>query len=224
MCVVSKKRMVWYLKKNLAELVNQDPPRFRLLFEPGGPGASYRDMLHRKNECVVCGKKSGLTKHHVVPICYRRNFPESMKSRNMRDVLMLCRDHHEEYEEKAEELRRLISKEFGVPLSFRLDPERTTILGKIYSLRQFGSTMPHKRKIILKGEIDTYLAWNSQTCEEFLSSIKKEKIRISHGYKVVLKITDLEAFVERWRAHFVATMHPQYLPQDWARDLPNIST
>jgi hypothetical protein len=35
---------------------------------------------------------------------------------------------------------------------------------------------------------------------------------------VVAAVVDLQAFVERWRRHFVSTLEPPFLPQGWRVD------
>jgi hypothetical protein len=40
----------------------------------------------------------------------------------------------------------------------------------------------------------------------------------SHGEAVIAAFGDLQAFVERWRRHFVEVMKPSYMPENWRVD------
>ena len=52
-----------------------------------------------------------------------------------------------------------------------------------------------------------------------LKKVKNEsKIKYDHGYHLVQKLDThekLEAFVRRWRQHFLDTMNPEYMPVGW---------
>lgn len=60
------KKIQWYLDKDLAEIVSENPLTIRLNFEPNGRTGSskplkdlYDDHFYtvaRENKCVVCGK------------------------------------------------------------------------------------------------------------------------------------------------------------------------
>ena len=44
------------------------------------------------------------------------------------------------------------------------------------------------------------------------------KTKYDHGYHLVQKLDThekLEAFVRRWRQHFLDTMNPEYMPIGW---------
>ena len=65
----------WYLTRNLADKIS--PTAIQLRFKPNGPGhmGDHYYMSQKENKCVVCGTESQLTRHHVIPYCYRRYFP-----------------------------------------------------------------------------------------------------------------------------------------------------
>ena len=95
-----EKKINWYLKRDLAQIVNLDPLTIKLNFEPNGLGNHNKvyGLGEMDNLCVVCGNNIEITRHHVVPICYRRFFPIEKKSHNFHDVLSVCADCHENYE------------------------------------------------------------------------------------------------------------------------------
>ena len=91
------KKANWYLKRNLGEVISQYPLKVKLKFKPRGLGNHNKSfgLTEMSNECVICGASEYLTRHHVVPYCYRRYFPTSIKSHNFHDVLSLCVKCHD---------------------------------------------------------------------------------------------------------------------------------
>ena len=85
-----------YLKKGIAEMVSNDPFTFRILFEPKGKGIP--NQIPRKNECEVCMSTVELTKHHVIPLAFRKLMPLELKEHKSDDLVVLCETHHREYE------------------------------------------------------------------------------------------------------------------------------
>ncbi|GKT34904.1 hypothetical protein ADUPG1_008169 [Aduncisulcus paluster] len=91
--------------------------RFGLLKEKllsTSPLLSSISYLH--NKCAVCGSNESLSRHHVVPYCYRKHFPNSLKEKTSRDVIILCCKHHTEIEDVTEMIRAHIADLSGVPL------------------------------------------------------------------------------------------------------------
>ena len=61
LCFCDYKKMTWYVSRNLAELISEDPPVFRLYFEPNSRGCVDEDSKSsnfyaapRSNCCVIC--------------------------------------------------------------------------------------------------------------------------------------------------------------------------
>ena len=52
----------------------------------------------------------------MVPACYRRCFPTSLKSHRSHDIVLLCIFCHQKAHKAAEQLKRSIAREYGVPL------------------------------------------------------------------------------------------------------------
>jgi len=64
-----------------------------------------------------------------------------------------------------------------------------------------------------------YLILRQRHQEEFDLFKEKNKKRYDHGYHVVSKLDThekIEEFVKMWRAHFVQTMKPKYMPLGWS--------
>jgi 5-methylcytosine-specific restriction endonuclease McrA len=91
---VSDKRANWYLKNNLAHVVTPPegyPKAIQLTFEPNPcKDPQIFELTVSKDECVLCGKKTHLTLHHVIPYVLRRHFPVEHKARQRQWCVLLC--------------------------------------------------------------------------------------------------------------------------------------
>src|SRR3990172_8443475 len=67
MCFSSKKKAMWYLKNDLAKVMDGDEFKIQLTFTPKGYGDSAELLIGRQNCCVISGDVSNLSKHHVIP-------------------------------------------------------------------------------------------------------------------------------------------------------------
>lgn len=111
-----------YLHRDLAKLVEEDPPAIMLLFEPKGrPEDEGNDFYiqSKKNICVGCGEGNHYLRYRIIPSCYRMHFPEHLKSHRSHDIVLLCVDCHEVAHAAAEKYKRQIATEFGIPLFVR---------------------------------------------------------------------------------------------------------
>lgn len=122
LCYTDRKRLLWYLKKGLAEEVEPgaEPLTVRLTFshrdDDQQAGAHEFYSAARSNHCVGCGAGKHYLRYRVVPSCYRRALPEKFKSHRSHDVVLLCVSCHEIAQKAMEQLKRQISEETGVPL------------------------------------------------------------------------------------------------------------
>lgn len=127
----SKKRAEWYIKKGLANTINDN--KIQLTFIPNGNGFPENDkfgMNEIKLRCVVTGKEDELQKHHVVPYCYRRHFPIEFKSKNHHDVVFMHYKAHEEYEIHATQFKKILSYAYGTPSIDKLNADYSRRLAK----------------------------------------------------------------------------------------------
>lgn len=110
------------MRRELAELVDDDPPAIKLLFEPKGrPEDEGNDFYiqSKKNICVGCGEGNHYLRYRIIPSCYRIHFPEHLKSHRSHDIVLLCVDCHEIAHAAAEKHKRELAAEFGIPLFVR---------------------------------------------------------------------------------------------------------
>ena len=107
LCRVSARRAKWYVDKGIAVLEGN---KLTLKFEPNGYAVGDEAFYvgEKENLCVVCGDEDSLTKHHIVPTCFRRHFPAEYKSHLSHDVLLVCEACHEAYEYHAYQKKTVI--------------------------------------------------------------------------------------------------------------------
>lgn len=234
LCVCNTKKINWYLNKNLAVKIQDDPLIIRLTFEPAGrPILDNVYYIHEKeNCCVVCGKSNSFIKKNVVPHEYRKYFPSIMKDHLSHDVLLLCVRCHKRSNAYDLMLRQQLVKECNAPLGsqdnvkFQTDPIKLKVHSAAKALVRCRSSLPENRI----NELEELIK-NFYQIEEITPEILEEGVNIntkftnqnyiSHGQKVVQymsKIGGLIAFETRWRKHFLDTMKPQYLPSMWSVD------
>lgn len=140
----SRKKIEWYLSRNLARILSQSSSdsascsssnssalsdssdsetiSIQLTFDPKGLGRSGHSwyLEDKENRCVVCGSfEDGLTLHHVVPYQYRKHMPVSVKSHSNIDTLPLCLPCHASYEVRADKYKLTIAHTFDSPLQGR---------------------------------------------------------------------------------------------------------
>lgn len=119
LCYCDRKKLEWYIQRNLAKLMEDNPPAIMLLFEPKGrPEDEDNDFYiqSKKNICVGCGEKSHYIRYRIIPSCYRMHFPEHLKTHRSHDIVLLCVDCHEIAHSAAEKYKRLAAEEFRIPL------------------------------------------------------------------------------------------------------------
>ena len=223
-------KALWYLNRGLVEVVSQDPPVLRFKFTPGGRGhvgdAFY--LAAKLNRCVVCGSEEGLNRHHVVPSAYRRHLPADIKEHAHHDVVLLCVACHERYEREADQLRAELGLECGVPphgLRGEQDRRRGRAVSLARALRRDGERIPPARRQEMLRVIGAWLGKESPDDGDVetvagLEAASEGEMLAEHGRAVVAAATDVEAFVRRWRQHFLDTMRPRFLPEHWDPDRP----
>eukprot|EP00761_Pharyngomonas_kirbyi_P008090 gb/GECH01008101.1/.p1 GENE.gb/GECH01008101.1/~~gb/GECH01008101.1/.p1 ORF type:complete len:331 (+),score=80.79 gb/GECH01008101.1/:1-993(+) len=163
MARVGKKKLEWYLNRNLAKTVDENT--IQLTFQPHGPGNAGDNfyLSDKENECVCCGTEEHLTKHHIIPHEYRKWLDENIKSHSSHDIVLLCSFCHDNYECEALHLRKKIANEFNAPLQ-GTGKYRDTELNKIKKLASalllYRSKMPMERIYECERKIKDYLKQN----------------------------------------------------------------
>jgi len=214
------KKANWYLKRHLATEI--EVGKIKLNFTPKGLGNHQKPfgLSLMKNVCVVCGTEKFLTRHHVVPISYRKYFPLEIKSHNFHDVLSMCVDCHDSYERKADLLKIELAKKYEVPIWGKtIDRKEMIKWSKIATTIIGGcSHIPKSRVTQMKLELKSHFGFKRLSKKRLLSlsTIKVKEVVKTHGQMVVENIEDLQEFVTMWRRHFLENNTPKYLPKNWS--------
>ncbi len=214
------KKVNWYLSRELASIVLNDPLTIKLNFIPNGMGNHQKayGLTEMKNLCVNCGSGVDLTRHHVVPLCYRRYFPLEMKSHNFHDVLSMCVSCHEIYERKADELKKHLDERYNAPINGEITSNKLDKYVKIAkTLLNTEIKLPIKRRSALVNKIKDHFGIKRLTKIRLrkISNINHITGRITHGEVVINKIDDIQSFIEMWRKHFIENNDCKYLPKKW---------
>lgn len=220
MATVGDKRAQWYLDRDLAEIFDdgKDGTAFKLKFQPNGNGNSEDKfyITEKKNLCVVCGSTENLTRHHVVPYCFRKHFPDSIKKHSHHDILLVCADCHFEYENEAQKIKMDMIKSCTTEeiKTYNANLERVTRTHKILH----NENVPPERKQEIRDEICGILEIEKYDEGIVLEFLKQEKFDDFPRLVIddLKDETDYHNFMVMWRQHFVDSTQPEYLPKYWS--------
>lgn len=232
----SQDRADWYLKRKLAEVIQEDPMILRLTFTPGGKGNSGDPFYFQtfKNICVACGSEEELSLHHIFPLCYRKFLPQDVIDRiakhNMYDMKLLCEDCHSSYEVHATELKKELAKKhdipyYGVWLDMDKEKEYKNVIRVkkyCYALFHYGDKIPEEKKDSMINAIRKLLNNPDITLEglkqlSMISGEHKPDLKASELVvrKIIATPDDLDNFIIMWRKHFLEHMKPKFMPSNW---------
>lgn len=223
LCRTNEKKIRWYVDRNLGEIIVQKPLTLRLAFEPQGrKGADDPYTISDKNnECVVCGNPKNITRHHVVPKCFRKFFPSEFKDHALYDVLILCIDCHKIYEIYAFEKKQRIAEKLNVSVhgsSLKSNGDFVNARAGAYVLLNFKEKIPLPRREELLARIKKYFGKDDITEEDMRAVVDSDGRYVPFGKVVVESLDSIENFIKEWREHFVETMQPRHLPAYWRID------
>lgn len=226
MCYCDEKKINWYLKRGLAKRI--DEKTIQLLFTPAGKGNIHLSKAfetNRSNVCVVCGTDKNLTKHHVVPYQYRKHFPLVYKSNNHFDILAVCVAHHEEYEREADRLNLLLNKECGICTKGNMlvgaEVDAFKIRKLINALIANSQDIPATRRDIMLKKIGAFFNVGNVDMKSLPSlsmHLTQEVPKLVPAALIVANSKDVNAFIVRWRRHFLETMKPQFMTSGWVEE------
>lgn len=217
------KKGYWYLDRNLAVKVSDDPLIVKLTFTPKGNGHVGEPyfLQEMKNKCVICGTENNLNKHHVVPRCYRKFFPTELKQHKSFDVLPLCTDCHHNYELKALTLKQELGIQYKINISgegIKHDKAHGRAISAAKAILEHKDRIPEQRLKELYIRVEQHLKKKPEMEDLIIlsdSDPRSFKGYVHHGCRVMEQVEDIDVFVQRWRQHFVKTMQPKYLPDYW---------
>ena len=224
LCRIGEKRFKWYLNRKLATVSKDDNEAIVLNFEPAGRGHQNNPygLAHKKNICVICGDENQdeLTKHHIVPYCFRKHFPVRYKEHQDHDVLLVCQKCHNAYEKYAAKIKKeyeilhiksiIGKKQYNIIKASKINRQACGLLKN-------WDNIPPKRIKEIKKNISKFLRKKKITKKDI---IKVSKMNVDGARKkwaeyTIKQCKSIESFIEMWRKHFIDTMHPKFLPDFW---------
>ena len=225
LCLEKKAR--WYLDRNLADVITENPLSIKLNFNANGNGweGDLYYLTDKENRCVVCGDDTlvNLTKHHVIPREYKKHLPIYVTSKQSHDIVTLCKKHHIEYEcYFAIKLKKELGERYGIDYNKMLMDYNNLkkSIKMIKMLIDNAGRIPYTVKKAKISNIKIYLNKKSMTYNDIyaLSLIDEKKIDFEYNKLItnnLICFDDYQKFFETWRKNFVESMNPQYLPKYW---------
>ena len=215
-------------------------PRNRSL-DPSEAAINVYNVSTKSNRCVVCGAGKNYMRHYIVPFCYRTLFPDSYKNHLSHDVVLTCIDCHIAAEHNAQRRRKKLEaalrKDPSTAAAFVVDRRKRTISKKALALLNHSDRMPLNRVTEYRRKIREYhnLSDGETLTKEILvktsemSATAPNPSYIAGPVLVVSPLLEemqrdsgiaLAEFIRAWRAYFIETSLPRYLPTGWSVENP----
>lgn len=219
-----KKRFDWYLQRGIAEKIGSNA--IRLLFEPNMKHPEHNNMKIIKRElvCVVCGSTEKLLKYHTIPHCFKKWFPDKLKSHSSYDVILLCNEHSGDanyiYHEYMKELldaykihdddfidkeKQKIKKLAIVLLKKKINKDSIEMRERLNELSNLAGYTVTENDIIKLSNIDITRKIND--CSSAAEYIIKHSLESDSEL--------IGKFVLDWKNLFIEDMNPKFLPEDY---------
>ena len=210
MCFCSKKKTLWYLKNNLA--VMEGEHAIKLTFEPKGYGDPMDILIGRSNNCVITNSTEHLTKHHVVPTQYRRHFATAYKDKNSCDLVVLCRDKHDEYERIATDFKNKLYEDY-IDDSYTEINRAWSEAKSIYNcVTKYFDDLPVERQVFMNMRLEGLREKWGFTDKE----LKAPFLNSNHDYnRIIVEKVGTVNMIIMWKLHFVKHGMPKFLPAWW---------
>lgn len=225
MSFVDQNKMNWYIKKNLAEKI--DEKTFKINFVPNGVGVKvsyYHNPI--ENKCICCGSTENLTKHHVLPYRFKKYFPVEFKSHTSFDILLLCETCHGKYETEANKFQNELIKKYNAD-TIIYNKAYKTIVGVISSLLDNYDNIPEVRRDEMMKSIQKYFKDDTiklENLKDYTKAVSSPEEIEKAIQNVILQMGGFFAFTVMWRRHFIETMNPKYLSEDWVNAIDDKKT
>ena len=237
LCVCDSKKALWYVSKNLGQIITEEPTlTVRLNFEPAGrPKGEAGDyyLTPKNNFCVVCGGDSSCLRKYIVPHEYRKLFPEVMRDHQSHDVLLMCITCHQASNIQDYQMRCKLAQISGSPLDEITAKTREDF--DLKSIRSAGRALlkdfqrnkipPDRKEELLtilrehfkNDEISVQMIEAAASIDPYIQN----EDYVSHAQSVVNYFAENDGILKLeklWRQHFLDSMNPRFLPPNWSID------
>jgi hypothetical protein len=214
MCYCSRKKAMWYVRRDLAELVNGYD--VHLTFTPKGYGDPVEILVGRHNMCVVSGEMTNLTRHHVVPTQYRQHFERKYKDKNSCDLVVLSRSEHNRYENAANDFKNMLHDDH-IDDDYR---EVDAAWGEAKSLwnciDKHYDRLPPDRQVYMRLRLEGVLERWHFTDDE----LRSDSLRGPKDYnRAIVESVGTVNLIVLWKLHFLKHGGPKFLPGWWKPNL-----
>lgn len=223
MCYCSAKKARWYISRNLATWI--DNKRFILNFIPDGKGkhdiAFYTNEM--QNQCVVCGSKKNLTRHHIVPFLFRKNMPLEFKQNNHHDILPMCVMCHENYELSADKFKKelLSLNKFLCQEMTKEQKYNKKILSARDALKkhELGFNKNGLKVVIPEDRLNELKKLAQMPIlQDYNKNLQNEKLQTWMAQ--LIREDKIFDFIKSWRFHFIENTNARFLPKHWSIEHP----
>src|SRR3989338_4946539 len=210
----NEEKITWYVRNNLARILESDKQTVQLTFKPKGNGSVGDPYLldEKLNQCVCCGTREKLTSHHIIPRRYIRHFSKEIRDlAGAYDNMLLCTHDHFAYEHEARELHKQLEEEASLPTLFEdIKPIKTA-----GTIERYGHLISSDKKERLLQTLRIYCRKEEISAEDIgkIAALNICTIVHERSKKVIDAAENLSLFIIRWRKHFVETMRPRFLPR-----------
>ena len=179
----------------------------------------------RRNLCVVCGVKTDLTRHHIVPQQYLRWYPDELKVGCSHDILPLCKKCHAKAEVENNYLRNELAEKYDAPsdgIGLTVNKPLMRAQRAFNTLDKYLHLIPWSKKKCLMDRVGKFfdrefdhISNTEITMMMSLPVVMKSDDYKTHGQLVIEKTEDIEGFTSMWRSYFLTSMEPEHLPRGW---------
>lgn len=208
-CFCSKRKMNWYLEKELAEKI-EGHDAIKLKFDPQFRDENDKYVVYMRtklnNKCFTCDITEGLVKYRIIPSEYLKFIPVECKCRNpdlVTNIISLCIDCRNEADSHAQELKDKLCEEFNVCSDYYIDHDRIetkSLCRKILKCRKKGfddRVLMERLSLKFNRRLDDEL-YEHSNCD--ISAVYKNTR--SPAEYIVLQIiheNKIEDFIKQWK-------------------------
>lgn len=217
----NKDRCEWYLKKGI--VIKIDDKTVKLLFPPKKM-MFKKILIEKEDKCVACGNEENLTLVHVVPLCFKKLFPISLKSHISSDIVLLCANHTSDASAYNDILKKELFDAVNISKDMFVDNTKKSIKYFAKQLIKNPQVIKSVKKLSkLLNKFETEICNLSQDELQKMTELDANNIidgcnNIFEYYiKIVLKNDEekIKQLIIDHKKNFVDNLDPKYLYEDY---------